>query len=484
MKTQTQHLLNLAGLTAILFCTPALPAAESASGTSATNSPLMRFLTRDYLLGDWGGRRTALSQRGVDFEFVYFGAMPGSIDGGIKDGTVYQGVLLGLLDLDSEKLLHYAGGRFHFGGLLLHGDDHFSDEHIGDLNKVSLIDFPNGQQLWEAWYEHRFLDNKVSFKVGQMAIDQDFIAAEFYNSLASISFLNQTFFYPTLAFNVWDQPFFPVGRHALASTPYGAPGIRLRLDPCEHAYFQVGAYDGNPDRRHSGTDFELSNDEGALLYFELGLKRNQTKDATGLPGNLKLGGYYHTDDFYDMYEGSYAAVDNYLATLGAPGLGVFPNPRTRQGNFGLYFLVDQTLWRESTADDAARQGLTGFFRVAYAPEDRNLTSFGIDGGLVYKGAIPSRDWDTIGLGASYLEMSGDVTRAQRDINGILTGFGLAPAFSALADYEAAIELSYKAQLTAWWTMQLSLQRTMHPGGHLLADIPDSWGAILQTSFRF
>jgi porin len=34
-----------------------------------------------------------------------------------------------------------------------------------------------------------------------------------------------------------------------------------------------------------------------------------------------------------------------------------------------------------------------FLRFEGAPADRNLADFGVDGGLVYKGLIPSRDWD-------------------------------------------------------------------------------------------
>ena len=131
------------------------------------------------------------------------------------------------------------------------------------------------------------------------------------------------------------------------------------------------------------------------------------------------------------------------------------------------------------------QGLVGFFRVATAPEDRNLASFGVDGGFVYKGLIPSRDWDTIGLAGSYMEISDDLRKAQRGINTTLAAnFGLPPAFTKLADYEAVIEANYKAQLTAWWTLQPSVQRVIHPGGRTLADIPDSWVFILQTTLRF
>jgi porin len=288
-----------------------------------------------------------------------------------------------------------------------------------------------------------------------------------------------------MAFNVYDQPFFPVGKHALASTPYGAPGARLRVDPCEEAYVQVGAYDGNPDFSDSGTRVSLRSDEGALIYGEIGLKINQTKDAKGPPGNLKLGGYYHTDDFFDIYEGTFNAFDNVVAASGVPLPPLSRGrARTHQGNYGLYFLADQMLWLENGKDDPAKQGLVGFFRVATAPEDRNLAQFGVDGGLVYKGLLPTRDWDTFGIAGSYLEISDDLRRAQRDINGRLAGFGVPPAFTKLADYEAVIEATYKAQLTAWWTLEPSLQRVFHPGGRVQADIPDAWVFILQTTLRF
>ncbi|MGH7972576.1 MAG: carbohydrate porin, partial [Limisphaerales bacterium] len=207
------------------------------------------------------------------------------------------------------------------------------------------------------------------------------------------------------------------------------------------------------------------------------------KDADGPPGNLKLGGYYHTDDFYDMYQGTFVAFDNYLASVGQPGLGMFNSASTHSGNYGAYFLADQTLWREIGKDDPAQQGLTGFFRVAGAPPDRNLASFGIDGGLVYKGLIPKRDWDTFGVAVSYLQMSDDLRRAQRDLNNIITSFGAPAPFSRLADYEAVIELSYKAQLTAWCSLQTSVQRVFHPGASVLQTIPDAWAVLVQATLR-
>lgn len=447
---------------------PAVATAEdAAAGATAAEpagekSPMMRFFEQDYLLGTWGGLRTDLSKRGIDFEFFYIASNPNNLSGGIKTGSAYQGALLMLLDLDSEKLVGYEGGHLHVGGVSLHGSDHFSDQHIGDFNKVNLIDFPNAWRLWELWYEQKFLNDRFSIKFGQMAVDQDFIVAEHYNSLSSIQLLNQTFFYPTLAFNVYDIPGFPVGSHALASSPYGAPGVRLKYNVTDSWYVQAAAYDGLPDQK-DGTRINLNKDEGALLYFETGYSINHGPKATGLPGNYKLGGFYHTDDFSDNYSTIFSAV------AGTPGF--------HSGTWGIYFLADQYLYQETGKEDPAKQGMVGFFRVAGAPADRNLTQFGIDGGLVYKGLIPSRDWDSVGVAASYLEMSDDIRRAQRDINAIAPG-----TFSHLVDYEAVVEVNYKAQMTAWWTLHVSGQRAIHPGGS--GAHPDAWAVVLASTLRF
>src|SRR5437867_2951221 len=167
LMTVLSSLLVLTGLAAHAADpgSAAIPAGEA-----PPKSSLMQFLEQDYLFGNWGGLRTDLSKRGLDFEFFYIASNPHNLSGGIKTGSAYEGALLMLLDLDSKKLVGYDGGHFHVGGVWLHGDDHFSDEHIGDLNKVNLIDFPNAWRLWELWYEQKFWHDKLSLKVGQIAV--------------------------------------------------------------------------------------------------------------------------------------------------------------------------------------------------------------------------------------------------------------------------------------------------------------------------
>lgn len=468
-----------------LFAAPFLAKADTSTINNTNTAPsapppessFERFCKQDYLLGDWGGLRTDLSKHGVDFEFFYGASFPDNLAGGLQHDTIYQGALLMTLDLDSEKLVGYPGGSFHVGSIWLNGQKPFSDQYVGDLNKVNLLDFPNSFRLWDVWYQQKFLRDQLSLKVGDMAVDEDFIVPDYYNSLASINLLNQTFFYPTMAFDVYDIPGLPPQHHGLPSTPFSAPGARLRWDPVPQVYAQAAVYGGDPDQSDSGTHFNLSESQGALCYYEVGYRLNQQKSDPGLGGSYKLGGWYHTGNFDDVYSGVFSEA------LQAGGVAGFP-VGVHGGDYGWYLLAEQQLYRQLGKDDPAQQGLVGFFRLSGAPADRNLAQFGVDGGLVYKGLVPKRNWDTLSLGASYLEISEDIRRAQRDVDAMATAAGTPAPFPKLADYEGVLELSYKAQLTAWWTVQPSLQRVFHPGGRVSGDIPDAWVFILQTTLRF
>jgi porin len=446
-----------------------------------TNSAFMQFLERDYLFGDWGGLRTNLSNRGIDFEFFYAGSVPDNLDGGVRRGGVYQGAMLGTLDLDSQKLVGYEGGSFHASSLWLNGEKPFSTHnngapaYVGDLNKVNMLDFPNALRLWELWYQQKFFENKLAFKFGELSIDRDFIVPELYTSLGSMTLINQTWFFPTLAFDVYDIPGMPPQHHGLASTPNAAPGAVLRYDPIPQFYAQAGVYSGDPDQTYHGIRFNLSETEAALSYYELGYHLNGQTNDSGLEGSYKLGGFYHTGSFNDVYQGVTSA---FLHAAGAPA----PPVSVHKGDYGIYFLAEQQLFYEKEKSDLAKQGLVGFFRVAGAPADRNLAEFEIDGGLVYKGLIPKRDWDTLAFGVSYLGISQDIRNAEEDANATAHAAGAPAPFPELADYETVFEVSYKAQLTAWWTLQPSLQRVLHPGGS--GAIPDATVLILQTTLRF
>ncbi len=438
------------------------PAARAADVT-ATNQ-FVRWATQDYLFGDWDGFRTDLSRHGVDIELFYAGSMPDNLAGGLRTGAVYQGAGLGTLDLDSEKLLGYDGGTLHVSGLLLHGEKPFSPNYSGDYNRVNLLDFDNAFRLWELSYRQKFLKDKFSFRFGKLSVDSDFLTPEYYTGFGQFTLLNQTWLYPSMAYNVFSVPGFPANNHGLATTPLATPGAVLDWTPNPEHYLQAGLYGGTPDQTYSGTRFQISQQDGALGYLETGWRRHPGTNDPSPGGTIKLGAYYHTSQFTDAHDGVFYAA------------GLNPNPAQHTGNYGAYLVAEQQLWLAHGKADPAQRGLVGFARVLGGPPDRGLIDLQFDAGLVARGPLPSRGWDTLALAASYLQFSRGIRHAQQELD------ELAPGSVVPVDYEGVVELSYKAQLTAWWTLQPSVQHVFHPGGS--AALPDATVFILQTTLRF
>jgi len=87
-------------------------AGQSIAGTAEPKTPvatsppsgLEAFFTQDYLLGTWGGKRTALKDAGLDMEAIYFGSLPTNFAGGIREETAYQQGLLMITDLDLDSI--------------------------------------------------------------------------------------------------------------------------------------------------------------------------------------------------------------------------------------------------------------------------------------------------------------------------------------------------------------------------------------------
>lgn len=441
-----------------------LPAFTGRADDLTTTNQFLRWATQDYMLGTWGGLRTDLAQHGVNFEFFYAGSVPDNLAGGLKTGAVYQGIVLSTVDLDSEKLLGYEGGTLHASGLWIDGAGSFSGKYSGDYNRVNLLDFGHFLRLGELSYQQKFLDDKLSLRVGELSVDSDFCVAEYYTSFCQFSLINQTWFYPSFASNPFDVPGFPTTSHGLATTPLATPGAVVSWNPSRCVGLQAGLYDGSPDTTYTGTRFDINQRNGALGYLELALRHHPATNDPAPGGTLKLGGFYHSSQFTDAHDGVFYAA------------GLDPAPREHTGDYGLYVLAEQQLWLSHGKADPAQRGLVGFARALGGPPDRGLTDLELDAGLVARGPLPSREWDSLAVAASYLQFSRGIRHAQQELD------QLAPGSVVPVDYEGVLEVSYKAQLTAWWTLQPDIQYVVHPGGS--AGTPNATVFILQTCLRF
>ncbi|MBI5395520.1 MAG: carbohydrate porin [Verrucomicrobia bacterium] len=422
---------------------------NSPTSAEATADAPKTLWERDTLTGDWGGTRARWSEKGFDVGMEYTGEFLANASGGVRQGALYQGLLKPLLDFDLEKMSGWKGGKLHVSGLWIHGTEPNSRGDIAGMAgtafmEISGISAFDTYRLYELWFEQKFLDDKLFVRVGQLALDEEFVASD-----DACLFFNAACGWP-----VFLSATVPSGG---AGYPVAGTGARVRYEPTERLSLAAAVLEGDVGEQSSanrtGTQFRLDDDEGVFAIFEAAYRLNQEKNARGLPGTYKLGGWYHSGRFDDL------GFDTQGVSLAESG-GI---PLTHRGNGGIYVDMDQMVWREKAGTD---EGLGVFCRVApWLPDDRNPIDFYAGVGLVYRGLIPGRDQDLFGVAANYARVSGAVRDLQRAANAVAAAGGT-PSLDAgpIPDYEMAVEVTYQIVLTPWWSLQPDFQYIFHPGG--------------------
>ena len=396
---------------------------------------------RDRLTGDWGGVRKQWEDAGVAFGATDVSETLSNPTGGIRQLTIYQGLLDVSLNLDLEKLAKWPDATFYIDGYWISGRG-LSRDAVGNLLAVSSIEALASTRLHDMWFQQEFLDHQISLRVGQIALDD-----EFYISQYSAGFVNSTFGCP----DIWSTDL-PSGGPCY---PFAVPGARLRVAPTSNLTLSAAVFNGNPAplgsgdpqvRNSSGTNF-LIGEGGFMPIAELAYSFDEQPISSTPLSDVKLGAWYHTGEFPDQRRDSSGFS---LANPASNGI-----PAMHGSNFGTYLVADKMLWRRP---DTATQGLAAFLRVGYAPPDRNLFSLEIDAGFTFKGLFPNRELDVLGVGTSYGRI-GSARRLDRD-QVPFAGIG-----RPIRDYESVLEITYAARIAPWWLLQPDLQLVFHPGGH-------------------
>lgn len=357
------------------------------------------------LTGDWGGYRSKLKTGGVELTANYTGEIFGNPTGGQKHGVVFDGLLKLSLDINLEKAAGLTDATFRISGLYPHGTSG-SARNVRDVSLFSNLDAFDSYRLVDLWIEQKLSEGKLSLKVGQMRVDDEFGVTD-----SAALFINSTFGVP-------NPPATPM---PLATYPLGALGARFRFEPVEGLYGLLGIYDGNPSagdfgghtKRH-GTDWALRSSEGALYAGELGYQRS----AGAYPGAIRIGLLHHTMDFPDVRSNSPDTVHN--------------------SSTSTYYVVDQTFWR--TSKDS-KESASVFLRGTFAETKTAYMSTTTQLGAVYTGLLASEDK----LGAAF---------ARNKFSPGQTSFGS----------ESIAELSYQIPVTPFMRVQPDIQYITRPGG--------------------
>ncbi|QBR70307.1 carbohydrate porin [Beijerinckiaceae bacterium] len=414
--------------------------------------------------------KKALLDLGYNLQLNYTGEVLGNPTGGIRQGTINEGLFEMALDGDLNKIAGLTGASFHINAYVIHGRG-LSTYNLFDISTISSIEARPTTRLFEAWVEQQFFDGLAAVRVGQLSADTDFFISEF-----DALFINGTFGWPDLMRA--DLP-----SNGGPTYPLATPGVRLKLIPNDQTTFLAALYNGDPSGAGfsglgeildpAGINFRLR--DPPLLIGEAQFKYNQSADSPGLPGTIKLGAWHHFGGFNDQ---RLAADGGLLADPSKIG-----NPFIHSGDTGVYGVIDQMVWRRSRNE--AKKGIAVFARAAAAPSDRNLIDFYADAGIDLIGIFDTRPDDSFGAAVSYSRISPD-TRQQAIDQALFT-----PGPYARLDDEVSFEATYQAQIIPGFLVQPDFQYVFHPGGGMLnplnrlaGRIPDAAVFGVRSTIKF
>lgn len=408
----------------------------------------------DTLTGDWGGSRTRMSEKGINLEIVYKADLLANISGGLSLSSRYMDNLDIKLEIDGEKAFGWTGGTA-FLYVLANQGGKLNADNIGSFMGVDNIETnANTIKLYQALLGQRLLGEKLSIVAGLYDFN-----SEFYVTDSSALFLH-----PVYGIGV-DMA--QTGLNGPSIFPTTSLALRLKWEPDPLVSLQAVLLDGVPGNPNNpyGTHIRFDSGDGALLAAEFSLR--PAISGAGLfakqpaESNESNEPKYEPTSKYSIGFWRYTSKSDDLLAVGTDG-----NP-LQQTNQGIYALLEQSVFHEK--DDPA-QGLTMFIRGGVTRNSVNIADRFISAGLNYKGLLPGRDEDQFGIAVAKVYAGNKHKQAMSD------------AATPCENYEAAFELTYRAQITPWLAIQPDVQFIMNPGFD--PNIKNSWVAGSRVEIAF
>ncbi|MNF68062.1 Porin B precursor [compost metagenome] len=448
------HRFRLSPATRTLFSGLAIaslaPGAQAAA-MFASDSP--------WMLGDWGGTRTELAERGYDFTLGYTGEMGANLHGGYDDDQTarYSGQFALGTHLDLQKILGWHDAEFQLTVTQRHGDnisnDRINDPRVGGFTSAQEV-WGRGQtwRLTQMWIKQKYFDGALDVKFGRFGQGEDFNS--FPCDFQNLAFCGSQV--GNWAGDIWYN--WPVSQWALR--------VKYNLTP--ELYAQIGAYEQNPSNLDRGNGFKLSGSgtQGAVIPVEL----VWSPAVNGLPGEYRAGYYYSNAKATDVYKDS----------NGQPAALSGQAYRSSSSKHGFWLGAQQQL--TSQASDHSR-GLSVFANATLHDKKTNAIDNYVQAGVVYKGPFDARAKDDIGFALARVHVNPAYRKNAQAIN---QARGVSdyndPLFRPIQDTEYSAELYYGIHLADWLTVRPNLQYIRHPGGVSQVDDALIGGIKIQSTF--
>lgn len=396
-----------------------------------------------------------LQKYGVKFAATYIGEILGNGTGGLRQGAIYEGRLNLAVDVDLQKLAGWDQTAFHANVFQIHGKG-LSRDYLQNYFVVSGIEALPTTRLYEAYFEKKWGNNRVSLKAGQLAAD-----SEFFNSKYTDVFTNASMGWPAIT----SLDLLSGG----PSPPLSAVGARVLVNFNDSWSALAGIFDGNQagpgsndpqDRNRYGLNFRVS--DPPLLLGQLQYTWNNKKGDPNLAGSLKFGAWQNFGTYNDLrYAANGVSLASPMATQAA----------TLRGDSGVWAIFEQQIYRVPKSDD---RGIGVFTRISGSPSAASLIDLYADAGVEFIGLNEARPDDKLGIALGYAH----VARRARDLDSDFAA--LNPGWPQRT-FEGLFTAVYQFQIREGWTVQPNFQYIIRPGGGASDPLGTNPGRVLHNA---
>jgi carbohydrate-selective porin OprB len=463
--------LTTLGALALTACLP-LQAGTSATpppaDTTTSTCALGDWWHGKYASGNWFGVRNTLESHGITpfggWDGTFYGITGGGIDS--PRGAFDEQIVLGL-KLDFEKMAGITGLTAQ--GSVRWRDGYDPNAYVGASPAFNPSSYQVGKQwrlmpFYLMWESRDLLPVKDMVTIAGGWMDPYyFFAAQPDSKLFQNNAITQTK---------------GVGANIPFNGTYAAWGGHLKIKPTEWSYVQSGLYMAIPQATtmsNHGLDLagyaQDPNQNGLYSITEVGV--TPKLGAAKLPGKYAMGGYYwgleNKSYFKETYDGKYGfywQADQMLFREPSPTVEVAPLAKGPSDGKSFKEVKEPV-----APAKLSEQGLYAFGFINYSPEYNNSLPFYFHAGLVYKGLIPGRDLDQLGVAFALGNYSYDKILAEEDAGK-----------SIHQTNEAVVEVDYRVQLSKFVYVQPFWQYLIRPNGTGMIDNANILGLHMGVTF--
>lgn len=389
------------------------------------------FSERTHLLGDLGGIRTDLAEKGLTIDVNFLQYLQGVNRNGDDQGSRYGGQLKYDITLDLDRMGVMPGGLLQIQAMSRYGSS---------VNGISGSAMPVNSSASAPTTAN--LDDDVDFYIPKIVYTQ-FLSKNFALTLGKITTYAQT---NEFSSGEGDTQFMNLNFVAPISPalfiPYSLLGGGAVVMPTSDLSFTFLVGTSGDTSNHSGFHYI---DDGRFALGKVSYQYN----LDGLPGGF-------TNQFAYGWDNEFNEINGRLI-IEESDLSIKSTDTTWMNSFDVwqYLFVEEGQINKVDISNGKQdlQGVGIFSRIQFADKDTNPLDYVVSLGLNGKGLIDGRDNDTMGIAYNYSKF-----QDSRFVNS-----------SAFDGSTSAWEVFYNIELT--------------PAIHLTMDVQviDSAGSNIDTS---